>query len=85
MKDWKQVNFRPAYQKNDNEDIALWYDGRCWVAGFTENLGHDMGYVVAQDDSVVPESVAVPWQVNDERGRWPVADSLECRVPRRVV
>lgn len=83
IKEWEKVNFRPAYRKDDNEELALWYDGRCWVAGFTENLGLDMGYVVAQDDSMVPENVAVPWQVNDEAGLWPIANSLECRVPRQ--
>lgn len=71
------VNWRPAYIKRRAAKFALWYDGRCWVAGFTKNLGRDTGFVVAQDDAIAPECVAVNWQILIEQ-EWPDAPTLRC-------
>ena len=80
-RDQYEINHRPAYRKSDNEHISLWYDGRCWLAGLTTNVGSDMGAIAAQDDAMVPDKVAVSWQVSDEYG-WRFADSLSCSTIR---
>jgi len=78
------INWRPAYQKcatagRTRTDIAMWFDGRNWVAGARRDLGKAKACLAAQDDAVAPEFIVGPWQVNNvSTGDWPVSPSIRC-------
>lgn len=76
-----KINFRYSYINEKIKQLSLWYDGRCWVFGFSDNVGNAQGYIVAQDDSLSPDKINISWQINYENS-WIKTEYIFCRTIR---
>ena len=67
---------RHVYTSGDGVH-ALWYAGDAWYFGRLESVGKRMGFLVARENTDVPEDVAVPW-LAATGDSWAAEEGISC-------